>query len=338
MAIAGATGVFADERGALRTAPPMRIAQSSQPPGDIPGGQMDQGDEASALVVRIDRLESQLRTANGAIEELQNQQHRLEEQLKHFQEDVEFRLNGGKGAPPVAETPGGQRPVRQHSDAPDPAVPPLADGPTAIRPMKRSDAFDPAADPNAVGAPRPLGSTPASAPLANNPAAVSAPLELSHNNPNSTLPAGPLASAEEPAVIPGIGGPPDDPREMYNAALEAYRGGQYDQAEQKLRAFLAKNGGNRLAPDAIFYLGESYLQRSRPREAAEQYLKLTTDYSKSPRAPEGMLRLGQSLVALGNNDQACATFGEVGRRYPTANGAVKKNVEREMQKDHCGAQ
>ena len=331
MAIVGASGVCADETSPTRPALRLRVAQSTLPPGDVP---MDQGEEAGALVVRIDRLENQLRTANGAIEELQNHQHRLEEQLKHFQEDVEFRLNGGKGVPPVPETPAAPRPAKR-SDAADPNVAPLADGPTPIRPMKRSDAFDPAADPNAVGAPRPLGSTPASAPLANTPAAPSAPLELSRNNPNSTLPVGPLASAEEPAVIPGIGGPPDDPREMYNAALEAYRGGQYDQAEQKLRAFLAKNGGNKLAPDAIFYLGESYLQRSRPREAAEQYLKLSTDYSKSPRAPEGMLRLGQSLAALGNNDQACATFGEVGRRYPTAASGVKKNIEREMQKDHC---
>ena len=77
------------------------------------------------------------------------------------------------------------------------------------------------------------------------------------------------------------------------------------------------------------------LQRSRPREAAEQYLKVSTDYAKSPRAPEGMLRLGQSLAALGNNDQACATFGEVGRRYPNASAAVKKGVERETQQDHC---
>jgi tol-pal system protein YbgF len=334
LAFAGASGVCAGESGAARTAPPMRVAQSSQPPGDIPGAPMDQGEDAGALVVRIDRLENQLRSANGAIEELQNQQHRLEEQLKHFQEDVEFRLNGGKGAAPIAETPAAPKPVRR-SDAVDPGVAPVADGPSPIRPLKRSDAFDPNADPNAVGAPRPLGTTPPSAPLASTPAAPSAPLQLSRNNPNAALPAGPLASAEEPAVIPGIGGPPDDPREMYNAALEAYRVGQYDQAEQKLRAFLAKNGGNRLAPDAIFYLGESYLQRSRPREAAEQYLKLSTDYAKSPRAAEGMLRLGQSLAALGNNDQACATFGEVGRRYPTAASGVKKNIEREMQKDHC---
>jgi tol-pal system protein YbgF len=309
VAIVGASSVRA---GQPAPAAPMRLAQSgSLPPSDIPGGSMAEGDDSGALVLRIDRLENQLRAANGSIEELQNQQHRLEEQLKHFQEDVEFRLNGAKGAPPVAEAA------------------------TPARPMKRSDAFDPGADPNAVGAPRPLGTTTPSAPLANAPTTVGAPLDLSRGGANAATPSGPLASAEEPAIIPGIGGPPDDPREQYNSALEAYRVGQYDEAEQKLHAFLAKNGGSRWTPDAIFLLGESYFKRSRPREAAEQYLKLSTDYSKSPRAPEGMLRLGQSLAALGNNDQACATFGEVGRRYPTATTTVKKNIELEMQKDHC---
>ena len=38
----------------------------------------------------------------------------------------------------------------------------------------------------------------------------------------------------------------------------------------------------------------TYFQRSRPREAAEQYLKVTTDYAKSQRAPESMVRLGQT--------------------------------------------
>ena len=136
-------------------------------------------------------------------------------------------------------------------------------------------------------------------------------------------------------MIAGIAPTPDGPREEYNAALEAYRLGQYEQAEQQFRGFVAKNAGNRLVPDAVFYIGETLFQRSRPREAAEQYLKLSTDYSKSTRAPEGLLRLGQSLAALGSNDQACATFGEVARRYPNAAASVRRNAEREMQKDHC---
>ncbi len=127
----------------------------------------------------------------------------------------------------------------------------------------------------------------------------------------------------------------DGPRNQYNNAIEAYKAGQYQVAEDQFKAFVAANNGHRLIPEALFFLGETYLQRSRPREAAEQYLRLSTDYSRSPRAPEGMMRLGQTLAMLGNSEQACATLAEVGHRYPAAPVTVKKGVEREMQKDHC---
>ena len=289
------------------------VAQMASPPADVPGEQTSES-QAAAFVLRIDRLENELRRANGAIEQLQNQQRRLEDQLKRFQDDVEFRLSGSHGAAPTLES-----------------------GPTA-KPVKKSDAFDPTSDPNAVGAPRPIGTAQPSAPLAKAPAQVGAPLDLSRGGPApggqiGTSPA--PAPAQTPPVIAGIAPTPDGPREEYNAALEAYRLGQYEQAEQQFRGFVAKNAGNRLVPDAVFYIGETLFQRSRPREAAEQYLKLSTDYSKSTRAPEGLLRLGQSLAALGSNDQACATFGEVARRYPNAAASVRRNAEREMQKDHC---
>jgi tol-pal system protein YbgF len=284
-------------------APPLAFAQN------------DGGDPA-ALVVRIERLEDELRAANGAIEQLQNQQQRLQEQLKRFQEDVEFRFNGGvNGAQPAAATPN-TAPARPDA--------------SPIRPAKRSDAFDPGADPSAVGAPKQLGMTTPSAPLESPGPVAGAPLDLSHPEPT-----GPLSSEPEPNVIAGLNDTPPGPKEQLDAAVASYRAGQYEQAETQLRAFLAHNAGSRLVPDATFFLGETYFQRSRPREAAEQYLKLSTDYGKSTRAPEGMLRLGQSLAMLGNNEQACATFGEVGKRFPTATSSLKKTVEREMQKDHC---
>ena len=295
--------------------------------------------DPGALDVRVDRLENELRQANGRIEELENQQRRLEDQLKRFQQDVEFRLGGAAPGAPIAAAPPGAALA-----AAGPSAAPL-DGASGVKLAHKGDAFDPASDPNAIGAPRPLGSTPPSAPLAKPPLPTGAPLDLAGRpNPSTapaapapaSLPAGPLAPGPAPAVIAGVGVDfADAPRDQYNAAIEAYRNGQYAQAEEQLKAFLAANGSHRLAPDAIFYLGETYFQRSRPREAAEQYLKLSTDFSKSARAPEGMLRLGQSLAALGSNEHACATFAEVGRRYPTAATAVKKSAEREMQKAHC---
>ncbi len=48
-----------------------------------------------------------------------------------------------------------------------------------------------------------------------------------------------------------------------------------------------------------------------------------------------MVRLGQTLAALGNKDQACATFSEFSRRFPTATPSVKRLADREMAKNHC---
>ncbi len=297
--------------------------RQAPPPADIPDGMPGDPDNGAGLVVRINRLEEELRQANGRIEELQNAQHRLEALVQKFRQDVEFRLGDRSGGAPPQDA--------------DVAEAPLASDQPAIAPRpRRSDAFDPNADPTAPGAPRPLGTTPPSAPLvrespppvAHEQPAPGAPLELGKGPPSAPQPSGPMVVGSGVAML-------DQPREQYNAALQAFQAGQYPEAETGFKAFLAANPAHRLSPDAIYYIGETYLQRSRPREAAEQFLKVTTDYSKSSRAPESMVRLGQTLAALGNSEQACATLGEFGKRYPTASSSVKKLAEHESAKDHC---
>jgi tol-pal system protein YbgF len=296
--------------------------QFAPPPADVP----DDPNAVAGLVVRINRLEEALRQANGRIEELENSQHRLEEQLQKFRQDVEFRFgersNGAPAGPDAAEPPA------TVSETPAPAPP---------RPRK-SDAFDPDADPNAPGAPQPLGTTAASAPIVREqlpggplgqaPAQAGPPLRLGNGLPPAPPASGPMIVGSGVAML-------DQPRDQFNAALQAFQAGQYPEAEAGFKSFLAANPAHRLTPDAIFYIGESYLQRSRPREAAEQYLKVTTDYAKSSRAPESMVRLGQTLAALGNPEQACATLAEFGKRYPAASASVKKLADRESAKDHC---
>jgi tol-pal system protein YbgF len=112
---------------------------------------------------------------------------------------------------------------------------------------------------------------------------------------------------------------------------------QWDQAEPALRRFLAQHGRGNLAADATYWLGESYLQRSKPREAAEQFLKVSTEYTRSSKAPDALLKLGVSLNALGAKDQACATFAEVERKHPQASASLKQAVEREQKKARCAA-
>ncbi|MFZ4533888.1 MAG: tol-pal system protein YbgF [Alsobacter sp.] len=118
--------------------------------------------DASELLVRVTRLEGQLRQMSGQIEQLQFQNRRLEDALRKFQQDVEFRFqeSGGKGGAPGPAAQGGPVPPTQ------PAVPASAAAPaggatpaTAGRPPRpaRSDAFDPSLQPGAPGTPRQLG-------------------------------------------------------------------------------------------------------------------------------------------------------------------------------------
>jgi tol-pal system protein YbgF len=319
----------------LAAAPPARALgfdlfhrQSAQtaPPADIPDAAGGGVDEPAGLVLRVQRLEEALRQANGRIEELENAERKLEAELQKFRQDVEYRF-GERSGGAAPRAPGSVAASEPPAAAEPPAATAEGPAPAPSKPRK-SDAFDPNAEPNAPGAPQPLGTTTPSAPFTRASPPAGAPLELGKAPPPPPAATGPTIVGSGVAML-------DAPREQFNAALQAFQTGQYAQAEDGFKAFMAANPAHRLTPDAIFYIGETYFQRSRPREAAEQYLKVTTDFSKSSRAPESMVRLGQTLATLGNPQEACATFAEFGKRYPSASVAVKRLAEREIARDHC---
>jgi TolA-binding protein len=64
-------------------------------------------------------------------------------------------------------------------------------------------------------------------------------------------------------------------------------------------------------------------------------LAVSTKYDKSGKAPDSLLRLGQSLAALNQKEAACATLAEVGRKYPHASAGVKRGVAQEQKRAHC---
>ena len=76
-------------------------------------------------------------------------------------------------------------------------------------------------------------------------------------------------------------------------------------------------------------------QQQQYRDAAESFLAVSTKYETTARAPEALLRLGQSLAALGEKEAACASLGEVLRKYPHATAAVKQAVDREQKRGRC---
>lgn len=286
--------------------------------------------DAAEFVVRLNRLENQSRQMAGQIESLQYENRQLKEQLRKFQEDVEFRFQESKG---------GQKPAA--------STPPA-------KPHKRSDAFDPSQNPDAPGAPQTLGATtPSQAPRSSAPATPSAsaalappraaiddqapdygePVDLRPPPRPATAPPAPVARPSASVAATGTG----DAKADYEAAYAYVLQRQYEQAEMSLRQFIQSHPRDALVPDATYWLGESYLQRNRTREAAEQFLKVSTDYARSRKAPDAMLKLGASLNALGAREQACATLAELERKFPQASATVKQGVDREQRRARCAA-
>jgi tol-pal system protein YbgF len=357
---AGSVAAQENERGFLE----QLFGNSNRAPESVPPDTSDRGGpsagrvaQSSDLAVRLDRLESQIRQLTGVIEQLQYRNQQLEGQLRRMQQDAEYRVPEGpaRGAPP-ARPPGPAQPIQPQVMQPQ-ATQPQATQPYSPAPLpaapggRRGDAFDPSANPNAPGAPRPLGTTAPSAPLAQatdpeeavgapGGRSAGAPLDLSTltgiaGNPDAPPPAsrnpGGTAGGTQVATLP----PTDSPKDTYDLAYGYILRREYALAEDTFRVYLRRFPNDRLSSDAQYWLGESLFQRQRYRDAAEMFLSISTKFETSAKAPDSLLRLGQSLAGLGEKDAACASFAEVGRKYPRASVSVKQGVEREQKRVRC---
>lgn len=70
------------------------------------------------------------------------------------------------------------------------------------------------------------------------------------------------------------------------------------------------------------------------RDAAEIFAA-NRDFPSSKKAPDMMLKLGVSLAGLNQRDLACATLGEIGKRYPNASAQLKQRVKQEQALASC---
>jgi tol-pal system protein YbgF len=323
----------------------------------IPSSAFAQASNAE-LLVRIDRLENQVRQLTGEIEQMQYRNQQLEGALNELRSG-ELGARGGSRVPagPPGAAPLSQPalPAGRRSDAYDPAANPAGaplvlgaippQPPAGAAPLnqpsmpggRRSDAFDPTANPNAPGAPRMLGSIPP-----QPPPPTSAPRGF---GAEPTPYGGPPVGADRfppPSYPPPQGGdgrvaalPPATPRDLLDLANGYLRRRDYARAEDTFREFLDRYQSDRLAPEAEFGLGESLFQRQDYQDAANAFVALSKRYETSPKAPDALLRLGQSLAAMNERELACVAFGDVGRKYPRAAPSVKQAVEREEKRARC---
>jgi tol-pal system protein YbgF len=164
---------------------------------------------------------------------------------------------------------------------------------------------------------------------------MAAPGNAEPGRPAAPTAVPPRASGTPGTYAAATAPPSSSPRDTFDLGYGYLQRKDYPLAEDTFRDFLKRYPSDRLASEAQYWLGESLFQRQAFRDAADAFLIMSKKYEGSVRAPDSLLRLGQSLAAINEKELACATLGEVVRKYPRAAANVKQTVEREQKRVHC---
>jgi tol-pal system protein YbgF len=132
------------------------------------------------------------------------------------------------------------------------------------------------------------------------------------------------AAAAVVAAPPLAGAAPTstDPNTAFKSARQLLLDGDYGGAEQAFAGYVEAYPDSAKAPEARYWLGETQFVREAYSDAAGNYLGAVRGWPQTSWAPDAVLKLSRSLVALKKPADACKTLDELTRRYPKAPTAV----------------
>jgi len=129
--------------------------------------------------------------------------------------------------------------------------------------------------------------------------------------------------------------PEENPEKQYEFATSFLKVGDYNTAERAFFEFVKLNPKHDLAGSAQYWYAETFRIRQLYTDAAEAYLEGYQKYPKSSKAPINLLKLGVSLVQIGEKDQGCLMISGVKEQYPKANQSVLQKAKYEEKKFGC---
>ena len=129
--------------------------------------------------------------------------------------------------------------------------------------------------------------------------------------------------------------PDGSPEKQYEFAISFLKVGDYNTAERAFREFITTNTKHELAGNAQYWYAETFRIRQLFTDAASAYLEGYQKYPKSKKAPINLLKLGVSMVQIGEKDQGCKMIIGVQKEYPKANQSVLQKAKYEEKKFDC---
>ncbi len=141
------------------------------------------------------------------------------------------------------------------------------------------------------------------------------------------------ALAEEEAVAETAG----DPDTEFAAARKLMLDGDYDAAYVAFDRFVKLHGDSPKGPEGRYWLGKTLSVRGDHGGAAGAYIGAIRGWPKTTWAPDAVLELSRSLLALKKPTDACQTLDELVRRYPKAPAGVLSRAATARVQAKCAA-
>ena len=274
----------------------------------------DDGGFGADTTLRLDQLESQVRSLTGQVE-------LLSYQLQQLTRALEAQGTSVPDAAPV---------IRQRFD--DPAAAPAPDGSATLgAPPQTLGTLDASALPSA-GTGEAGGGGPMDLSALNRGVTATLPAAEPPAPPPPAAGAGGAAADQRPTDVASVG---DASTAAFANAIALLSSERHLEAESEFRRFLETYPGDPRAGEAKFWIGESLLGRGAHREAANAYLESYTDHPDSSKAPESLLKLGVSLEGMGEREAACSSFEELITSYPNASPDILEQARQGLQSVGC---
>lgn len=124
--------------------------------------------------------------------------------------------------------------------------------------------------------------------------------------------------------------------EAFDNAMRLYTDGQFRASATAFQRYVDDHSRSTDAPEANYYLGQSYYQQKDFDGAALAYINAVSGYPATSWAPDAMVKLAMSLIELRRSADACRTLDEFNTRYPRAPAGVKGAATQARTRARCG--
>jgi tol-pal system protein YbgF len=254
--------------------------------------------------VELSRIQEELRSIRGGIEENRFALDQLQREMKLNNEDFDYRL----------------RELEQKSGGGAAAIPNAL--PNALGETPKSPAMNapvtPITQPIAptISTPRPpIAGSVLPSPVIGNGLSMSVkevPLPIPPVTPS---PVTPTPSTSGNLVF-------SDAAEHYNYAVSLVKNKQYPEARESFQKFVSNNTQHKLVGNAYYWLGETYYVNSDFVTAADTFRQGFEANPEGVKAPDNLYKLSKSLLHLQKKQEACVVLSQIQKRYKTRNPEV----------------